>query len=197
MDQASQVREKIDIVALISEYITLKKMGRNFTAVCPFHQENTPSFVVSPERQIWHCFGCGKGGDAFTFLMEYENLEFIEALRILAKKVGVTLKTTGSSYSAGKKDAIYQLNNLAAEYYNYVLTRHNVGKAALTYLTEKRGLNEKLIKTFNIGYSPINGEDLTKFLIGKKKFTQQALLEAGLSFQKGSRAFDFFRGRIN
>ncbi len=196
MDQASQVREKIDIVALISEYITLKKMGRNFTAVCPFHQENTPSFVVSPERQIWHCFGCGKGGDAFTFLMEYENLEFIEALRILAKKVGITLKTTGSSYSASKKDAIYQLNNLAAEYYNYVLTNHNVGKAALEYLIGKRGLNEKLIKTFNIGYSPINGEDLTKFLIGKKKFTQQALLEAGLSFQKGPRAFDFFRGRI-
>lgn len=196
MDQASQVREKIDIVALISEYITLKKMGRNFTAVCPFHQENTPSFVVSPERQIWHCFGCGKGGDAFTFLMEYENLEFIEALRILAKKVGITLKTTGTSYSASKKDAIHQLNNLAAEYYNYVLTKHNVGKVALTYLTEKRGLNEKLIKTFNIGYSPSNGEDLTKFLIGKKKFTQQSLLEAGLSFQRGPRAFDFFRGRI-
>src|SRR5258708_6841710 len=123
MDQASQVREKIDIVSLISEYLPLKKMGRNFTTACPFHSENSPSFVVSPERQIWHCFGCGKGGDAFTFLMEYENLEFIEALRILAKKAGVTLKTTGSSFSASKKEAIFALNKLAAEYYNYVLTK--------------------------------------------------------------------------
>src|SRR3990167_11563563 len=109
MDQASQIREKIDIVSLISEYISLKKMGRNFTTLCPFHSENTPSFVVSPERQIWHCFGCQKGGDAFTFLMEYENLEFIEALRILAKKVGVILKTTGS-FTSSKKEEIYSLN---------------------------------------------------------------------------------------
>ncbi len=196
MDQASQVREKTDIAALISEYIPLKKMGRNFTAVCPFHQENTPSFVVSPERQIWHCFGCGKGGDAFTFIMEYENLEFVEALRILAKKAGVTLKVTASSFSASRKDGIYDLNNLAAEYYNYVLTKHPAGKRALEYLMENRGLNDKLIKTFNIGFSPQNGQDLTKFLIGKKKFTKQALLEAGLSFQKGNDAFDFFRGRI-
>lgn len=196
MDQASQVREKIDIVSLISEYIPLKKMGRNFTAICPFHQENTPSFVVSPERQIWHCFGCGKGGDAFTFLMEYENLEFVEALRILAKKAGVTLKTTGASYSSSKKDGIYELNNLAAEYYNYVLTKHRAGKLALEYLTQKRGLNEKLIKTYNIGFSPTGGEDLAHFLIGKKKYTNQAILEAGLSFQKGNKVLDFFRGRI-
>lgn len=196
MDQASQVREKTDIVALISEYLPLKKMGRNFTAVCPFHQENTPSFVVSPERQIWHCFGCGKGGDVFTFLMEYENLEFIEALRILAKKAGITLKTTGVSFSASKKEAIYSINNLAAEYYSYVLTKHSAGKKALEYLEKKRGLNEKLIKTFNIGFSPLSGEDLSHFLIGKKKFDKQALMEAGLSFQKGPQVFDFFRGRI-
>src|SRR3989344_6781850 len=117
MDQASEVREKIDIVALISEYLPLKKMGRNFTTVCPFHNENSPSFVVSPERQIWHCFGCGKGGDAFTFLMEYENLEFIEALRILAKKAGVVLKMSESSFTASRKEAIYSLNKIAADYY--------------------------------------------------------------------------------
>jgi len=92
MDQASEVREKIDIVSFISEYLPLKKMGRNFKANCPFHNEHTPSFIISPERQIWHCFGCGKGGDAFTFLMEYENMEFPEALRALAKKAGVTLR---------------------------------------------------------------------------------------------------------
>lgn len=196
MDQASQVREKIDIVGLISEYIPLRKMGRNFTTVCPFHQENSPSFVVSPERQIWHCFGCGKGGDAFSFLMEYENLEFVEALRILAKKAGVTLKTTGSSFSSSKKEAIYSLNKLASEYYNYVLTKHKVGERALKYLVEKRGLNERLIKNYNIGFSPSGGDALSKYLIDKKKFRGGDLVEAGLSIQKGNRTIDFFRGRI-
>src|SRR5437660_10466073 len=96
MDQVSQIREKIDIVAFISEFIPLKKAGRNFKANCPFHGEKTPSFVVSPERQIWHCFGsCSKGGDCFTFLMEYEHIEFPEALRILAEKSGVQLIQKG------------------------------------------------------------------------------------------------------
>src|SRR3989338_1334931 len=98
MDQVAQIREKIDIVSLISEYVTLKKMGRNFKANCPFHSEKTPSFVVSPERQIWHCFGgCNKGGDAYSFLMEYEKLDFPEALRLLAKKAGVELTTHSTS----------------------------------------------------------------------------------------------------
>jgi len=196
MDQASQVREKIDIVALISEYIPLKKMGRNFTTNCPFHNENSPSFVVSPERQIWHCFGCGKGGDAFSFLMEYENLEFIEALRILGKKAGIEIKSSGSSFSSSKKEAIFALNKLASEYYNYVLTKHKVGEKALEYLLKERGLNEKLIKTFNIGFSPITGDGLSNYLINKKNFKPVDLVEAGLSFQKGSRTVDFFRGRI-
>jgi len=196
MDQATQVREKIDIVSLISEYIPLKKMGRNFTTVCPFHSENSPSFVVSPERQIWHCFGCGKGGDAFSFLMEYENLEFVEALRILAKKAGVSLKVTSSSFSASKKESIYSLNKIAAGYYNYVLTKHRVGGNALKYLLENRGLNEKLINTFNIGFSPSGGDDLSNYLINKKKFRAGDLVEAGLSIQKGNRTIDFFRGRI-
>jgi DNA primase len=196
MDQASQVREKIDIVNLISEYLPLKKMGRNFTTVCPFHSENTPSFVVSPERQIWHCFGCGKGGDSFSFLMEYENLEFIEALRILAKKAGVELKITGSTFANSKKELIYSLNKLTAEYYNFVLIKHSAGKKALEYLVEKRSLNDKLIKTFNIGFSPSGGEDLANYLINKKKFSKNDLTDAGLVFQKGNRVVDFFRGRI-
>lgn len=195
MDQASEVREKIDIVSFISEYLPLRKIGRNFTTACPFHNENTPSFVVSPERQIWHCFGCNKGGDVFTFLMEYENLEFIEALRILAKKVGVTLKAGESSFSSSKKELIYSLNRLSAEYYNYVLTKHKAGNLALDYLLKKRGLNERLINSFNIGFAPNSGEDLSNYLINKKKFTKLDLIEAGLSFSKG-KIFDFFRGRI-
>ena len=157
MDQASQVREKIDIVALISEYITLKKMGRNFKANCPFHSENTPSFVVSPERQIWHCFGCGKGGDAFTFLMEYENMEFPEALRALAKKAGVTIKE--SSFKSGEyseKEKIFDINNHALKFYHYLLTTHPVGKNALSYLIDKRKISkakkrdDKLIMIINL-----------------------------------------------
>lgn len=196
MDQASLVREKIDIVAFISEYIPLKKMGRNFTSTCPFHNENSPSFVVSPERQIWHCFGCGKGGDVFSFLMEYENMEFIEALRILGKKAGVEIKNTGSSLSTSKKESIFSLNKMAADYYNYVLTKHKAGEKAMEYLINTRGLNEKLIKTFNIGFSPNSGDDLSKYLISKKNFKPSDLVEAGLSLQKGSRTIDFFRGRI-
>src|SRR3982751_2957582 len=119
MDQVSQIREKIDIVAFISEFITVKKAGRNFKANCPFHGEKTPSFVMSPERQIWHCFGCGKGGDVYTFLMEYERLEFPEALRMLAKRTGIELISTG--YDAGqssKKEKLYEVNSFAKEYYH-------------------------------------------------------------------------------
>ncbi len=196
MDQASQVKEKIDIVSLISEYLPLKKMGRNFTTVCPFHSENSSSFVVSPERQIWHCFGCGKGGDAFSFLMDYENLEFVESLRILAKKAGVTLKITGNSFTASRKEAIYSINKIAADYYHFVLTKHPAGEKALKYLIKNRGLNEKLIKTFNIGFAPGRGEDLSKYLLDKKKYKTADLVEAGLGIQKNDRVIDFFRGRI-
>lgn len=196
MDQASQVREKIDIVSLISEYLPLKKMGRNFTTVCPFHTENSPSFVVSPERQIWHCFGCGKGGDAFSFLMEYENLEFVESLRILAKKAGITLKITENSFTSSKKEAIYSINKITSEYYHFVLTKHPVGKKALEYLIKYRGLTDALIKTYNIGFAPSRGEDLSKYLLNKKKYAKMDLIEAGLGIQKGDRIIDFFRGRI-
>src|SRR5438034_267214 len=114
MDQVAQIKDKIDLVSFISEFISLKKAGRNFKANCPFHGEKTPSFVISPERQIWHCFGCSKGGDVYTFLMEYEKLEFPEALRILAKRAGIELSSrelTSGAYS--KKENIYKVNSLA------------------------------------------------------------------------------------
>jgi DNA primase len=198
MDDVARVREKIDIVSLISEYIPLKKMGRNFKSLCPFHTEKTPSFVVSPERQIWHCFGgCAKGGDCFTFLMEYENLEFVEALRILAKKAGVELRT--SSFQTGlssKKEKIYILNRLANEFYHYVLIKHSAGEKALSYLFENRKLNTELINTFMLGFSPKSGNALVNYLVNKKGYKKQELIEAGLAFQKGEDTVDFFRGRI-
>jgi DNA primase len=155
MDPVSQIREKIDIVAFITEFIPLKKMGRNFKANCPFHGEKTPSFVVSPERQIWHCFGCGKGGDVYTFLMDYERLEFPEALRMLSQRTGVKLSSTYHQDSglSSKKERLYQVNSFAKEYYHYILAKHKAGYAARDYL-KKRGVTEKVIETFKLGFSP-------------------------------------------
>ncbi|HVA96137.1 MAG TPA: DNA primase [Candidatus Acidoferrales bacterium] len=195
MDQVSQIREKIDIVSFISEFIQLKKAGRNFKANCPFHGEKTPSFVVSPERQIWHCFGCGKGGDIYTFLMEYERLEFPEALRTLAKRAGVELQTQErDSGLATQKERLYQINSLTKEYYHYVLTKHPAGKRALAYL-KNRGVSEKIIDTFMLGFAPTRNA-LTKYLLNKKKFVREDLVAAGVVFQRGYDVVDFFRGRL-
>jgi len=196
MDQASQIREKIDIVSFISEYLQLKKAGRNFKANCPFHNEDTPSFIISPERQIWHCFGCGKGGDAFTFLMDYENMEFPEALRILAKKTGIVLKESSfqaSHYS--EKEKIFTLNNLSLKYYHYILLNHPSAKNALDYLINQRKINKGIIETFEIGFSPTQS-GLCAYLMQKKGFQKKDLLDAGLAFEARDRIFDFFRGRI-
>jgi DNA primase len=195
MDQVAQIREKIDIVSFIGEFIPLKKMGRNFKANCPFHGEKTPSFVVSPERQIWHCFGCGKGGDVYTFLMEYERLEFPEALRTLAKRAGVELKIQERNPGlATQKERLYQINSLTKEYYHYVLTKHPAGKRALEYL-KNRGVSDKIIETFRLGFAPTRNA-LTKYLLSKKKFVREDLVASGVAFQKGYDTVDFFRGRL-
>ena len=197
MDQATEVREKIDIVSFISEYLPLKKAGRNFKTNCPFHNENTPSFVVSPERQIWHCFGCNKGGDAFTFLMEYENMEFPEALRALAKKAGVTIHETEfrkGQYS--EKEKLFTINNQALKFYHYILTELPAGKAALSYLIDKRKINKGIIDTFELGFSPASGTALSDYLTKKKGYQNKDLLMAGVSFERGGRVYDFFRNRI-
>lgn len=196
MDQVAQIREKIDIVSFLSEFITLKKAGRNFKAVCPFHNEKSPSFMVSPERQVWHCFGCGKGGDIYTFLMEYEKVEFPEALRILAKRAGIELIQSKEQMGiASKKERLYSLNNLAREYYHYILTRHKVGEKARQYLLE-RDLTDQLIETFQLGFAPGVGNALSSYLIKKKGYSVDDLVEAGLSFPRGKDAVDFFRGRL-
>lgn len=197
MDQASEIREKIDIVSFISEYLPLKKMGRNFKSNCPFHNEKTPSFIVSSERQIWHCFGCGKGGDAFTFLMEYENLEFPESLRILAKRTGVVLRESEfSKNESSEKEKIFSINNHALKFYNYILTTHPAGKNALTYLLEKRKINKGLIETFELGFSPNTGSSLSEYLTKKKNYKKYDLLLAGVSIERNGRVYDFFRGRL-
>src|SRR3989344_8101528 len=149
MDDIELIKSKINIVDLISEYLPLKKAGVNFKASCPFHNEKTPSFVVSPERQIFKCFGCSKSGDVFTFLMEKEGMDFKEALEMLAKKAGIVLKQTESKKDF--KDRLFEVNLKAQEFFHYILTKHDLGKTALEYL-KKRGISDSSIEQFGLGY---------------------------------------------
>lgn len=197
MDPVDQIKQKIDIADLIGEYVTLKKAGSNFKGLCPFHSEKSPSFVVSPERQVWHCFGCQKGGDHFTFIEEIEGIGFTESLRLLADKAGVKLITTPFRNEAeAEKNTLFEINHRAALYYNYILTRHKVGKTALEYLTGERKINEKLIETFLLGYAPNNFDGLTNYLIKKGGYDRKQIINAGLAIEHNGRLFDFFRNRI-
>ena len=195
MDQIEEVRSKIDIVQFISEYVPLKKAGRNFKGLCPFHAEKTPSFMVSPERQIFKCFGCGKGGSVFNFLMETERIEFGEALRILAKRVGVKLVSYRSNDAEIEKEKLYQVNHLAAEFYHYLLLSHPVGKNALAYILG-RGITKESLQLFKLGYAPNLPNGLQKYLIGKKGYRIEDLSKAGLTSSQNVNPFDFFRDRL-
>ena len=198
MDQLEEIKSKIDIVDLISQHITLKKAGRNFKALCPFHKEKTPSFVVSPERQIFKCFGCSAGGDIFKFMMLFDGLSFGEAVRELAKRAGVTLRRFRPSEDYEEKEKLLAINHLAAEYYHFVLTKHAVGKRALTYLL-KRGIKKKTIEEFGLGYAPDSWETLLSFLMDKKKHGLDELSKAGLVIKtgRGKRGgYARFRGRV-
>lgn len=192
MDEKELIKEKINIVDLISEYLTLKKSGINFKAPCPFHSEKTPSFIVSPERQIFKCFGCQKSGDIYSFLMEKEGIDFKEALEILAKKAGVTLKKLAPQKDF--RDRLIEANLKAQEFFHHILTKHNLGKKALEYL-KGRGITDATISEFGIGYAPNSWESLTRFLL-KRKFSMQEIIGCGLGVSSGNRSYDRFRGRI-
>lgn len=193
MDQLEEIKSKIDIVDFIQEYLPLKKSGRNFKALCPFHTEKTPSFMVSPEKQIWHCFGCGEGGDIFTFLMKIEGIEFGEALRILAQRAGVKIISIPKDLS-NKKERLYQINKLAAIFYHKVLLESKAGKVAYNYL-RKRQLQLPIIKEFYLGYAPLKGDILVNFLL-QKGFNKTEIINAGLGIIKDNHLIDLFRGRI-
>ncbi len=155
MDDVELIKSKINIVDLIQEYLPLKKSGINFKANCPFHQEKTPSFVVSPERGIWKCFGCDRGGDQFKFIQEREGLDFPEALELLAQKAGITLKRDSSKRDKGVNEKLMEVNLKASQFFHYILTEHKLGKKPLEYL-QKRGLTLETIKLFGLGYAPKN-----------------------------------------
>lgn len=201
MTDLDEIRRKIDIVELISSYLPLKKTGQNFKALCPFHKEKTPSFMVSPSKQIWHCFGCQKGGDIFTFIMEMEHLDFPEALALLADKAGVKLQKLSSKelkeveeFKSYKK-RLFKINELAAKFYHKILMETNQGKEALTYL-KNRSLSTQTITSFQLGFAP-NSKDLLFQFLKKKGFSEKEILDSGLIILKEKGVFrDRFFNRI-
>ncbi len=193
----NEIQDRCDIVEVISSYIPLKPVGRNFKTNCPFHHEKTPSFIVSPDKQIYHCFGCNSGGNVFNFIKEYEKVDFIEAVKMLAKKTGVKLpeykrEDTGSDSIIG---TIHSVNDIAANYYSSVLEKSGDSSNARRYI-EKRGIEKDIVKKFRIGYADPSWRGLTDYLT-KRGVKIDTALKAGL-VQKGKDAshYDLFRDRL-
>lgn len=195
INNVDKVKEKIDIVDLISSYLKLQKAGVNYKANCPFHNEKTPSFVVSPERQVWHCFGCSKGGDHFSFVQEIEGVDFLEALRILARRAGIELEQFDRSFQ-NAKTRLLEISELAAKFFQKQLWESNSGQKALAYL-KGRGLKEETIRDYQLGFAPDSWQSLTDFL-KSRSFRDQEIFEAGLSVRRenGTGYYDRFRSRI-
>ncbi len=200
-DDISRIKEKIDVVDLISEYVQLKPAGINHKGLCPLHHEKSPSFMVNRERQSWHCFGCAKGGDIFTFIQEIEGMEFRDALRFLADKAGVQLSKTVSTSETTQKNRVKDINREAAKFFHYILLRLDQSKPALDYLLT-RGLTRETIEAWQVGFIPDQWDLLTKYLL-KKGHSIDDILASGLAIKKdgadarsGRGYYDRFRGRI-
>jgi DNA primase len=195
MDAVEEVKSRIAIEDVVSEYVELKRAGRNYKGLSPFTSERTASFMVSPEKQIWHDFSSGKGGNVFSFVMEMEGLDFKGALELLARKAGVDLSQYRSSQSAdfGKqKERLFEANELAAKFYQTHFKQH---KMALSYIFEKRKFTKEVALAFRLGYSPNTGTALLDFM-KKRGFTEAELQKAGLVTKRYRGSGDMFRGRI-
>jgi len=199
-DKIAEIKSRANIVEFISEYVILKKAGKNYAGLCPFHSEKTPSFTVSPDKQIFYCFGCGTGGNLISFLMKKDRISFPEAVRILAKKYGVKIPEKNISGEAKKRiteiESLKSINRLAMDFYHHVLFNTPAGKNGLYYL-EKREFNRKILKNFNIGLAPSGWDNLLNFL-RKKKIGDSSAEKLGLIAPKKNRAgfYDRFRNRI-
>jgi DNA primase len=194
MGVVDEVKQRLDIVDVVGQYVQLQKAGRNYKAVCPFHSERTPSFFVSPERQSWHCFGaCGTGGDIFSFVMKKENLEFGEALRLLAERAGVTLAERRPEEEA-ERDRLREANEAAASFYHRALVSSEAGQRARRYL-EERGLDLKAMQGFQIGYSPSGWDSLCQHL-RERGYGDEELVAAGLAVEGERGLRDLFHQRI-
>ena len=191
-DDVREVKSRLDIAEVIGDYVILRKSGQTYWGKCPFHNEKTPSFSVSPERQTFHCFGCGKGGDVFTFIMEIENLEFREALERLAERAGIKLQGPGG-IGRPKTHSGVNILKLALDY--YVKTLHSSsGEAAMAYLT-RRGLTKDEMKRFEIGWAPSSWDPLCGYL-RSLDYSDEDIVESGLAARGTRGIYDRFRGRI-
>jgi DNA primase len=196
---AERVKQQADVVRVIGEYVRLKKSGQNFTGLCPFHQEKTPSFAVHPVKQIYHCFGCGAGGDVFKFVMELEKCTFPEAIRTVAEKCGIAIprpreRSPEERRENQQRSALVEMHREGAAFYTRQLHESPEGKVAYACL-EDRGLNREAMMKFGLGYAPSSGDALLRFL--KQKYPETLLEVSGLlSREQNGRFFDRFRRRI-
>src|SRR5579863_8397529 len=197
---AEKVKQQADIVRVVGEYVRLKKNGQNFSGLCPFHAEKSPSFAVHPTKQIYHCFGCGVGGDLFKFVMEMEKCSFPESIRIVAEKSGIAVPAPRERSPEERKEnqqrtALVEMHRVAQTFFVKNLENTSEGKVARAYL-EDRGLTKAIIEQFGIGYAPSGGDILLRQL--KTKYPDKLLVESGLISreQSGTRLFDRFRRRI-
>lgn len=191
-DAKEEVRARLNIEDVVSEYVQLKRAGRNFKGLSPFSGEKTPSFIVSPEKNIWHDFSSNKGGDVFSFIMEVEGIDFRQALELLAQRAGVDLSvydSKGSQEASKQKRRLLEAHQLAARYYQQSLLQNS---RALEYVFKKRALSKDIVQNFQIGYAPDSGDALVQFLL-KKGFSKQELALGGLTNRFGG---DLFRGRM-
>jgi len=193
-DIVDQVKTGVDIVAVVSEYFPLKRAGRSFKALCPFHDEKTPSFTVSPERQAFHCFGCGAGGDVIAFVMRKEGLSFPEALRQLARRAGVSLPEADPA-AAGRRERLLSLHELAAGFFHWGLISSRLGASARRYL-ESREISTSSVKSFYLGYAQPSWDGFYRHALGKG-YRAEEILAGGLILERDSGGYyDRFRNRL-
>jgi DNA primase len=189
-DKIIEIRDRASIVEVISDYVTLKKAGRNHMGLCPFHGEKTPSFTVSEEKGIFHCFGCQIGGSVFQFLMQYDHLTFPEAVERVAKRYGITIEHTnrpGAAHESGERETLYRINERVAANYQRILLEHPEGKKALDYL-KARGVDEAMVRSFMLGYAPQTGSGLLD-LVKKEKISVNDVVRLGLVGERNPRQF--------
>jgi DNA primase len=195
MDTKDQIKEKLDIVDVVASYIQLKKAGSNYRARCPFHGEKTPSFMVSPAKQMFYCFGCNAGGDIFSFVQKIENCDFLESVKTLAPRAGVSLEKMQFDKDSGIKSRLKEMSQRSAMLYHKILTGNPAGQRALAYL-KGRGLTDETIQRWTIGFAPLAWDTLTKAL-KSKNYTESEIVMAGLAVKNDKgRVYDRFRGRI-
>ena len=193
--QIEEIKNKLNVLDIVGGYVKLTKTGVNYRGICPFHSEKGPSFFVSPSRQMWKCFGCGKGGDIFEFIKEIDGVEFGDALRLLAAKAGVELKRENPQ-AVSERKKLYEICDLACSFFEKQLDGSEWGKKAKEYLL-RRGIKEETIKKWRLGYSPDTWQGLSDFLVGRG-YTREEIVMAGLAVhsEKGNDSYDRFRGRI-